>query len=144
MDLNFKTIFCDTWSRACPRTSNLEANNPPVRRKKLSDRSKNLTKSFWVFFSVKLFYKINRKRFSCFCIAWYKHERGWANSRQLCKPETNVENSPNPFRVYIRLCKHRKNVFYCFYKIALSPQKVKNSLLWHWLKQKLLPVPKVL
>ena len=31
------------------------------------------------------------------CIAWYKHERGWENSRQLCKPETNsrvpVENS---------------------------------------------------
>ena len=22
------------------------------------------------------------------CIAWYKHERGWKNSWQLCKPET--------------------------------------------------------
>ena len=40
------------------------------------------------------------------CIAWYKHERSWENSRQLCKAETKskvcitVENSPNPSRVY--------------------------------------------
>ena len=59
-------------------------------------------------------------------IAWYKHERGWENSRHLCKPETKsrvcitVENSPNPSRVYIRLCKHRKKVFYCFYRITSS------------------------
>ena len=31
-----------------------------------------------------------------------------------------VENSPNPSSVYIRLCKHRKNVFYCSYKITSS------------------------
>ena len=30
----------------------------------------------------------NRKLFSCVCIAWSKHSRGWENSRQLCKPET--------------------------------------------------------
>ena len=29
-----------------------------------------------------------------------------------------VENSLNPSRLYIRLCKHRKKVFYCFYKIT--------------------------
>ena len=40
--------------------------------------------------------------------------RHWENSRQLCKPSTSspvfitVSNSPNPSRVYIRLCKHRK------------------------------------
>ena len=40
--------------------------------------------------------------------------RGWENSRHLCKPSTSsrfcvtVENSPNPSRVYIRLCKHGK------------------------------------
>ena len=28
----------------------------------------------------------NRKLFCCICIAWYKHERGWENLRQLCKP----------------------------------------------------------
>ena len=30
---------------------------------------------FAFFFSGKLFYKSNRKLFSCFCIAWYKHSR---------------------------------------------------------------------
>ena len=50
----------------------------------------------------------------------------WENSRHLCKPETKsrvcitVENSPNPSSVYIRLCKHRKKVSYCFYKIHSS------------------------
>ena len=29
-------------------------------------------------------------------------------------------NSPNPSSVYVRLCKHRKKVFYCFYKITSS------------------------
>ena len=29
-------------------------------------------------------YLSNRKFFSCVCIAWYKHSRGWENSRQLC------------------------------------------------------------
>ena len=73
-----------------------------------------LNKRVLLFFSGKLFYKSNRKLFSCVCIAWYKHERGWENSRQLCKPETKsrvcitVSNSPNPSRVYIRLCKHGK------------------------------------
>ena len=45
-----------------------------------------LNKRVLLFFSGKLFYKSNRKLFSCVCIAWYKHSRGWENSRQLCKP----------------------------------------------------------
>ena len=92
--------------------------------------------------------KGNRRRLHAGnCIAWYKHERGWENSRQLCKPETKsrvcitVENSPNASSVYIRLCKHRKKVFYCFYKITF-PRKTQNSLLWNWLKEKFLPVAK--
>ena len=36
-----------------------------------------------------------------------------------------VKNSPNPSSVYIRLCKHRKKVFYCFYKI--TPSKNYNA-----------------
>ena len=57
--------------------------------------------------------------------------RGWENSRQLCKPDTKsrvritVENSPNTSSVYIRLCKHRKKVFYCFYKITFPRKKAK-------------------
>ena len=80
-------------------------------------------------------------------IAWYKHERSWENSRQLCKPETKsrvcitVENSPNASSVYIRLCKHRKKVFYCFYKITF-PRKNAKLFVWHWLKEKFLPVTK--
>ena len=72
-----------------------------------------ITKSF-AFFSGKLFYKSNRKLFSCVCIAWYKHSRRWENSRRLCKPSTSsrvcitVSNSPNPSSVYIRLGKHGK------------------------------------
>ena len=56
------------------------------------------------FFSGKLFYKSNRKLFSCVC----------KNSRQLCKPSTSsrvcitVSHSPNPSSVYIRLCKQGK------------------------------------
>ena len=73
-----------------------------------------LNKRVLLFFSGKLFYKSNRKLFSCVCIAWYKHSRRWENSRQLCKPSTSsrvcitVSNSPNPSCVYIRLCKHGK------------------------------------
>ena len=72
-----------------------------------------ITKSF-MFFLGKLIYKSNRKLFSCICIAWYKHSRGWEKSRPFCKPSTlsrvcvTVLNSPNPSRVSIRLCKHRK------------------------------------
>ena len=61
----------------------------------------------------------------------------WENSRQLCKSETKsrvcitVENYPTPSSVYIRLCKHRKKVFYCFYKITFlkttTREKMKNS-----------------
>ena len=63
------------------------------------------TKSFPFFFLGKLFYKSDRKLFSCVCIAWYKHSRRWENSSPVC---ITVSNSPNPSRVYIRLCKHGK------------------------------------
>ena len=81
-------------------------------------------KEFCVFFLGKLFYKSNRKLFSCVCISWYKHLRGWQKSRQLCKPSTlsrvciTVSNSPNPSRVYIRLCKHGKRFLLLKYVFA--------------------------
>ena len=83
------------------------------------------------------------------CIAWYKHERGWENSRQLCKPETNsrvcttVENSANSSSVYIRLCKHRKKVFYCFYKITF-PRKKRKTLCMALIKREILTSCKIL
>ena len=83
-----------------------------------------LNKGVLLFFWGKLFYKSNRKLFSCVCISWYKHSRSWENSRQLCKPSTSsrvcitVSNSPNPSRVYIRLCKHGKRFLLLNYKIT--------------------------
>ena len=74
-----------------------------------------LNKRVLLFFCLESYFKkAIRKLFSCVCISWYKHERGWENSWQLCKPETKsrvcitVSNSPNPSCVYIRLCKHGK------------------------------------
>ena len=73
-----------------------------------------------------LFYKSNRKRFSSVCIAWYKHSRGWENSRQLCTPSTSsrvcitVSNSPNPSRIYIRLCRHGKRFLLLRYNFWLN------------------------
>ena len=83
------------------------------------------------------------------CIAWYKHERSWENSRQLCKPETKsrvcvtVQNSPNASSVYIRLCKHRKKVFYCFYKITF-PRKKRKTLCMALIKREILTSRKIL
>ena len=69
----------------------------------------------FAFFSGKLFYKSKRKLFFLYLhIQISKRSRGCENSRQLCKPSTSsrvcmtVSNSPNPSRVYIRLCKHGK------------------------------------
>ena len=67
-----------------------------------------ITKCF-AFFSGTLFYESNRKLFSCVCIAWYKHSRGWENSNETkSRVCITVSNSPNPSCVYIRLCKHGK------------------------------------
>ena len=95
------------------------------------------------FSSGNLFYKSNRKLFSCVCIA-----RGvgrildsYANPIRSRGFFITVENSPNVSSVYIRLWKHRKKVFYCFYKINF-PIKNAKLFVWHWLKEKFLPVAK--
>ena len=96
------------------------------------------TKSF-AFFSGNLFYKSNRKLFSCVCIAWYKHSTRWENFRQLCNwPLTSsrvciiVSNSPNPSRVYIRLCEHGKR-FPLLNSLSEKERETK-SVRWviHW------------
>ena len=60
------------------------------RLKRIALLISNLNKEFF-FFLGTVFYKSNRKLFSCVCIAWYKHSRGWENSWQLCKPETKYK-----------------------------------------------------
>ena len=48
------------------------------------------------------------------------NRRGVGRIRDIYANCITVENSPNPSSVYIRLCKHRKKVSYCFYKITSS------------------------
>ena len=73
-----------------------------------------LNKRVLLFSRESYFIKAKENFFSCVCISWYKRSRGWENSRQLGKPSTSsrvcmtASNSPNPSRVYMRLCKHGK------------------------------------
>ena len=76
-------------------------------------------------------------------------ERSWENSRELCKPEAKlrvcvtVENSPNASGVYIRLCKHRKKVFNCFYTITF-PRKKRKTLCMTLIKREIVNRRKIL
>ena len=54
-----------------------------------------------------------------------------------------VSNSPKPSRVYIRLCKHRKKVFYCFYKITF-PRNNAQLFVMALIKREILTSRKVL
>ena len=101
-----------------------------------------LRKSFWIKKSInkipsvcrinfeKYFIKAIENFFSCVCIAWYKHSRGWENPRQLCKTSTSsrvcitVSNSPNPSRV-ISGYANTENVFYC---LNLTLLKLKETV----------------
>ena len=87
------------------------------------------------FSSGNLFYKSNRKLFSCVCIAWYKYSRRWENSRQLCKPETksclyqamqtltkfNLINTTYPIKDYS---------IECFHMTSRRPYWCPKSILW--------------
>ena len=63
-----------------------------------------------------------------------------STSSRVC---ITVKNSPNPSSVYIRLCKQRKKVFYCCYKITF-PRKNKNSLFRLLIKREILTSREVL
>ena len=86
-----------------------------------------------LFFSWKLCHKSNRKLFPCVCISWYKHSRGWENSRQLCKPSTSsrvcitVSNSPNPL-VLILGYGNMENIFYCLILILCKRKSRSRDL----------------
>ena len=55
-----------------------------------------------------------------------------------------VENSPNPSSVYIRICKHREKVFYCFYKISFPVKKSKTLFFKILIKTQILTSREVL
>ena len=54
-----------------------------------------------------------------------------------------VENSPIALSVYIRLCKHRKKVFYCFCKI-IFPREKRKTLCMALIKREILTSRKIL
>ena len=96
-------------------------------------------------FSGKLFYKSNRKLFSCVCIAWYKHSKRWENSRQLCKPSTSsrvcitVSNSPNR-GVFISGYANTENVFYCLNMYTQKGVRSKGRIFCDRQVYKFLPI----
>ena len=54
----------------------------------------------------------------------------WRTGRRLfCCTCINVENSPDPSRVYIRLSKYRKKVFYCFNKLTFPRKNAKRLVM---------------
>ena len=64
----------------------------------------------------------------------------YLTSSRVC---ITIKNSPNPSSIYIRLCKHRKKVLYCFYKITF-PRKKNNSLFRLLIKREILTSREVL
>ena len=66
------------------------------------------------------------------CIAWYKHERGWENSRQLCKPSTSsrvcitVKNSPNPPKMFCILAELSTQKRFQIRGCVISARKAKH------------------
>ena len=63
------------------------------------------------------------------------------SSRWRRKPWQGLFSQPLEC-LYQELCKHRKKIFYCFYKITFPRKKAKLSCLEQLLKDKFLPVAK--
>ena len=88
-----------------------------MRLVRISLLIRTVTKSLR-FFSGELFYKNNRKLFSCVCVPWYKHERDWENSRQSRNPQLCLGFAklyrilPTPL-VFISGYGNTENVFCC-------------------------------
>ena len=71
-------------------------------------------------------YLSNRKRFPCLH-SLIKTREGLGEFETVMQTRDDVENSLKASSVYIRLSKHRKKVFYCFYKI-IFPRKKRKTL----------------
>ena len=67
----------------------------------------------------------------------------YANPRLRLGFVLTVENSPNASSVYFRLYKHRKEVFYCFYKTTF-PRKKRKTLCMALIKREILTSRKIL
>ena len=69
--------------------------------------------------------------------------QGWHHGKGSSRVCITVSNSPNPSSFYIRLCKHRKKVFYCFYKITF-PRENANLFVMALIKGEILTCRKLL
>ena len=63
-----------------------------------------------------------------------RRSRGLHNCREFSQPSS----------IYIRICKHRKNVFFCFYKITFPRKKTKTPLFKALIKREILTSREVL
>ena len=95
--------------------------------------------------------KYNKKSVWATVVSWYQ-----LSETKTCLYSMNmtsrvcitVSNSPNPFSVHIRsvyqaICKHRKKVLYCFYKITF-PRKNAKLFVMALIKREILISRKVL
>ena len=65
------------------------------------------------------------------CIARYENKRGLRICASYANPRRsqglqNCQEFSHPSSVYIKLCKYRKKVFFCFYKLTFLRKKHKN------------------
>ena len=89
---------------------------PRLRRRtsKCTRRSKKRRKQDGAYIELVLLQVTNQNA----KVWWYSNKF----SSRVCM---TVSNSPNPSRVHIRLCKNRKKVFYCLYKITFPRNNAK-------------------
>ena len=91
----------------------------------------------------------NRKRFPCLHSLIQTRE-GLGEFETVVQTRDEVEglhccrDFPNPSSVYIRICKHRKKVFYCFYKKNFQEKKSKTLLFRALIKREILTSREVL
>ena len=91
----------------------------------------------------------NRKRFP-FLHSLIQTREGLGEFETVVQTRDEVEglhycrDFPNPSSVYIRICKHRKKVFYCFHKITFPGKKSKTLLFRALIKREILTSHEVL
>ena len=91
----------------------------------------------------RIIYLSNRKRFPCLhSLIWT--QEGLGEFETVIHSRDEVEGLrilPTPRVVISGYGNTGKKVFYCFYKITFSRKNAK-LFVWHWLKEKFLPVAK--
>ena len=77
--------------------------------------------------------------FSCVCIAWYKHEMGWENSRQFASPRLRLGFAklskilPTPL-AFISGYANTQNVFYRSFSLSHNKKSKSRTIQWKKLR----------